>query len=240
MNEHWVLVAEDDIEMRDRILVAGLRDLGFRNVVGVGSAIEVYRSMLATKFAMFVLDVELPDESGLTVARHVRAVSDAGIVMLSGRWRSRAHQAKGLDEGADAYLTKPVDIELLAATLRSVLRRREAPIVPSAASNDDGTGWKLDSSGWNLTSPGGVTIRLTQAERVLLALLFDQAGNVVTREQIILKLIEGAGVAQSIHDFDPHRMELLVHRLRRKVAAATQDLLPLRTIRGTGYVLTPQ
>lgn len=240
MKDHWILIAEDDEELREQILIPGFRDSGFANVLGASNAIETYRSMLTRTFALFVLDVGLPDESGLTLARHVRAISDAGIVMLTGRGRRRTDQVKGLDAGADAYLTKPVDIELLVATARSVLRRRHPSAVSAAMPAASFAGWHLDQDGWNLTSPRGAKIRLTQIERVLMKLLFKQAGAVVSREDIIRRLIEGAAVAQDVHDFDPHRLELLVHRLRRKVAMSAADPFPLNTVRRAGYVFTMQ
>lgn len=232
--EHWILVIEDDPEMRDEVLLPGLRSRGFKNVMGVGSAIETYRSVLTRNFALFVLDVGLPDESGFTVAKHLRAATGAGIVMLSGRWRARTDRVHGLDEGADAYLTKPVDIELLAATMRSLLRRNaQSPAQPAvAAPAPRPSGWHLDMDGWDLVSPSGARIRLTLAERLLIDQLAANVGSPVSRDAIISRL------TQNIHDFDPHRLEMLVHRLRRKILAGTKESLPLTTVRGLGYVLT--
>ncbi len=227
--ERWILVVEDDPGMRDDILIPGLKDAGF-NVVGAGSAAEAYRSMLSRKFSLFVLDIGLPDEDGLTVARHLRALTDAGIVMLSGRKRKNTDRVRGLDEGADAYITKPVDIDVLTATLRSLLRRMEQPrttwredILPPR--------WRFDMDGWNLASPAGARVPLTHPERLVVELLAASPGLTVARDTIISKL------ARDIHEFDPHRLEMLIHRLRRKVLSATNEELPLNTVRGVGYVL---
>lgn len=227
-SEQWVLVVEDDPEMRDEILVPGLRDAGF-NVVGAGSAIETYRSMLARDFSVFILDIGLPDEDGLTIANHLRKLTDAGIVILTGSKRDKADRIRALEGGADAYITKPVDVDVLAANVRSLLRRigqRKHRHVAAVSPSD----WHLATDGWNLISPNGVKVQLTHAERLFIGLLATSPGDAVSREAIIVRLTE------SIHDFDPHRLEMLVHRLRRKTSTATRESLPLKSVRGVGYV----
>jgi DNA-binding response OmpR family regulator len=224
----WILVVEDDPGMRDDILIPGLGDAGF-NVVGAGSAAEAYRCMLTRDFSLFVLDIGLPDEDGFTIARHLRPLTNAGIVMLTGSRRRKVDRIRGLDEGADAYLSKPIDIAVLTATVRSLLRRlrrsgngRPADALP---------GWQFDMCTWNLASPRGATVRLTQAERLVVGMLAASSGETVARDTIISRL------AQDIHDFDPHRLEMLIHRLRRKVLSVTNEHLPLNAVRGVGYVL---
>jgi DNA-binding response OmpR family regulator len=232
MKDQGILVVEDDAEMRDQVLVPGLIRHGFEHVHGVGSAIEAYRGMLARRFSMFVLDVGLPDESGLAVARHVRSATDAGIVMLTGRRPSKAEQVLGLDAGADAYLAKPIDLDLLAATIRSIFRRRPGH---SAAATDRAT-WTLAADGWTLFTPSGVEISLTQGERVILSRFFANKGQPVSRDEIIGALHETNAPGHGIGQFDPHRIELLIHRLRKKVAKYASESFPLNTVRGKGYV----
>ena len=232
-----VMVVEDDDELRDRILVPGLRGEGF-HVDGVASAMALYRALNLRSYDMFVVDVGLPDESGFGVARHLRKLGGVGIVMLTGRGGPE-DRVRGLDDGADAYLSKPVGMDVLAATLRSVQRRMSPelppgaqhlppPAAPIAASV---AGWRLDQQGWQLVSPSGRLVALSQGENLLLTLLTTAAGEVVPREAI-LRHLRG-----SDDNFDPHRLEMLVYRLRRKVQEASRDELPLVTVRGIGYLL---
>jgi DNA-binding response OmpR family regulator len=89
----------------------------------------------------------------------------------------------------------------------------------------------LHANGWSLVAPGGGAVALTQAERSVLGLLLAHSGEAVSRETLI------AALTPDVYDFDPHRLETLIHRLRRKVANGTREALPLRTLHGVGYVM---
>lgn len=220
-------VVEDDAEFREAILLPILSRAGFA-VTALGSALELYRDLLSTRYDLVLLDVGLPDEDGLSIARRLREQSPSlGIVMLTGvvgdHWRQRA-----LEVGVDAWLTKPADMDEVVATLRNLAGRvgRER-----SAANSSDTGWKLDGNGWRLVCPGGAGLDLGLAEREVMLLLADSAGEPVSREALIARL---SGRAE---DFDPHRLEMLVYRLRRKCRKDFDQELPLKAVRGVGYML---
>ena len=224
------MVVEDDNELRERILVPGLRSEGFE-VDSSDSAMTLYRALSLRSWDLFVVDIGLPDENGFEVARHLRQRGEAGIVILTGR-ASAEDQVRGLDGGADAYLSKPVGVDVLAAALRSVLRRI-APGAQVVVPVPMRAGWCLQQQGWQLVSPSGSRVALARGERLLLTLLTNATGEVVEREVIIDRQ------RSDDREFDPHRLEMLVHRLRRKVRAASGEDLPLNTVRGLGYLLLP-
>ncbi|MBX3692853.1 response regulator transcription factor [Dokdonella sp.] len=226
-----VAVLEDDAEFRDTILVAELNALGFA-AEGFATSTEMVRRMQQIRFDLAVLDVGLAGESGLDVARRLRATSPIGIVMLSGRGIQH-ERVLGLRESADAWLGKPVDIEVLAATLVSVGRRvHPEPVATSMAATPPAAapGWHVDAAAWKLVAPNGQTLDLNRAERLLLAQLFAHAGEPVCREQLI------AGITSMPDEFDPHRLDMLLHRLRRRVLLQLGASLPVRAVRGYGYV----
>jgi len=217
-----IALVEDDPALRDRILVPGLRGYGF-DCEALGSAAGLAEAMARSAFDIVILDVGLPDASGFELAQRLRRESGVGIVMLTGRNES-ADRIRGLNDGADAYLSKPVDLGELAATLHSLLRRLR-PETPMSG------GWRLDASGWCLVSPRDCRIALNDAERKVLALLMASPGTVVRRDDMATVLTD------DIYEFDLHRLDVLVHRLRGKIADRTGEALPLRAVRGTGYVM---
>jgi DNA-binding response OmpR family regulator len=220
-----VLVVEDDAQLRNDVLVPGLKAFGF-NAVGVGTAAELYRSIAVERYRLLVLDIALPDEDGFKIVSQLRALSDIGIVVLSAL-DSTAHRVRGLIEGADVYLSKPVDVEVLAASLHSLSRR-----VSNAASYElASTGWHLESGGWRLVAPNGVILALSMPERLLLNRLAAFSPEPTARALLIDEL------AAVIPGFDPARLEMLIHRLRQKVAKKSGEVLPLIAVRGVGYTL---
>ncbi|WP_267226275.1 response regulator transcription factor [Dyella silvae] len=219
-----VLLVEDDQVLRDDVLVPQLRRFGF-DVSAVGSAAALDALIPSRRPEVVVLDVGLPDADGFELARRLRAqMSDVGIVMLTGR-NATADRIRGLNEGADTYLTKPIDVDLLAATLYSLVRRlRTAAPAPQGR-------WRLDAGGWCLLSPTGGVVALTKTEGRILAKLFEKSNDVTSREELIEVL------TSNIYDFDPHRLDSLIHRLRKKVQQLLGIPLPLSAVHGEGYVL---
>lgn len=223
-----VAVLEDDAVLREDILVPQLLGSGF-DVEGFGSSAELYRRMIAVPFELLVLDLRLEGESGLDVARYLGEVSSIGIVMLTGHG-SDSERFSALTDLVDAWLSKPVEIDLLIATLRGIARRtqrgdggrRAAPALDA---------WRLSESGWRLHAPSGGNVAVNLLERRLLARLFAADGEPVEHEALITDLSELA------ENFDRHRLEIVIHRLRRKVERQLGLSLPLRAVRSVGYML---
>lgn len=228
-----IAVVEDDRPLRT-LLVTLLASRGAQTVA-LGSAEALYRHLLAHPCDIVILDVGLPGEDGYSTVGHLRRSTSVGIVMLTGRG-APGEMARGLGLGADLYLVKPVDRDVLVAGLVSLRRRlaataapeREVPPPPSP-----GTAWSLQADGWRLCAPDGTGLDLSRSERAFLQPLFANAGQPVDRETLIGSLTDAPW------DFDPHRLEVLVHRLRNRVRAATGLALPLRAPRGLGYLLQP-
>jgi DNA-binding response OmpR family regulator len=221
-----LLLIDDDALLRDRVLAPRLRQFGFE-VMAIGHLGEMAQAIESRKPDIVVLDIGLPDHDGFEVSRTLRArFSDIGIVMLTGRAET-TDRVRGLSEGADAYLSKPVEIDVLVATLHSLARRLGTSSPPALS---EGT-WKLDSDDWLLLSPSGARVILSKTERLLLEELMKQPNQVVVRDTLI------GAITDDIHAFDPHRLDSLIHRLRRKVLAAIGEPLPLNAVHGQGYLL---
>ncbi|MEX1827081.1 response regulator transcription factor [Luteibacter sp. CQ10] len=222
-----IALVEDDVPLRDLILMPGLRTFGFA-CDAYGTASEFTDA--GHTYDIVILDVGLPDANGFDLANTLRARSNVGIVMLTGR-SAIDDRVRGLMGGADAYLAKPVDVAELAATLHSLGRRLQPP--RDNGSEPGRSPWHLDESGWCLVSPKGRSVALNDAERRVLALLLAAPGRPVARTEM------ASALTTDIYDFDLHRLDMLVHRLRAKIADASNESLPLRAVRGAGYVMLP-
>ena len=225
-----IAIVEDEDELRT-LIVGELSERGY-DVVGLPSAEALYRHMSVQMLDIVVLDIGLPGESGLGVASHLRQLDSVGVILLTGRG-GRKLVAQSLAMGADLFLTKPVDYDVLAVAVAN-LYHRLAPATNEASLDAQGAPtWSLCDAGWTLRGPDAMTLPLSEAERALLALLLDQPGVPVSRADLIQVLTDQPW------DFDPHRLDVLVHRLRGKVNSRFSRPLPLRAVRGVGYVFAP-
>jgi len=221
-----VFLLEDDLLLRDRILVPHLRQFGF-DVRPFGSGAELERALDTGRPDMVVIDAGLPDRDGFEMTRQLHArLPLLGIVMLTARG-DNLDRVRALTGGADAYLTKPVDMDVLTATLYSLARR----LRPASSPVSEMSGWRLDADGWCLMTAGGGLVPLTRTERRLLTPLMENPNKVITRDDLIGML------APDDRDFDTHRLDSLIHRLRRKVRNVVGENLPLKAVHGEGYVL---
>lgn len=184
---------------------------------------------------LVILDLMLPGEDGLTLARSLRDDSNVGIIILTGRGET-VDRIIGLEMGADDYLPKPFHLRELLARVKSVMRRvssRVADRAPAPPSKARFAGWKLDLSSRELLSPAGKEVRLTTGEFDLLAAFVNNANQVLTRDRLLdLARNREAG------PFD-RTIDVQVGRLRRKLEDDPQRPSMIKTVRGTGYIFTP-
>ena len=233
-----VFLVEDDADLREEIAF-GLTTLGF-DISSYGDASGLYRELAVKHCDIVVIDVGLPGEDGFTIAQHLRANSTLGIVFLTAR-STLDDRLRGLGLGADAYLVKPIDVRELAAILHAVDRRllvkaETTPDVSLAANNKPITassaGWSLSADGWLLRSPQASELALTDAERRFLKIMSASAGQLVERQTLI------DAFAHDVDNYDPHRLDAVIGRLRKRTEQAGLGSLPLQSIRGAGYIFS--
>src|SRR5579872_33821 len=186
---------------------------------------------------LVILDLMLPGEDGLSLARELRSESGIGIIILTGRGET-VDRIIGLEMGADDYLPKPFHLRELLARVKSVLRRVSARGAAQEAaapgrSKARFAGWNLDLATRELVSPAGGEVRLTTGEFDLLAAFVKNANQVLSRDRLLdLARNREAG------PFD-RTIDVQVGRLRRKLEDDPQRPTIIKTVRGTGYIFTP-
>lgn len=176
---------------------------------------------------LVVLDLGLPDGSGLELLRALRSTSRLPVIVVSGRG-GEADRVAGLEIGADDYLVKPFSQRELVARIRAVLRRSQPPDVPVVV--EAGT-LRVDTAAHEATV-AGVPLTLRPKEYALLELLARSPGRVFSAEQL-LEQIWGASWQQ------PATVVEHVYRLRGKLSGLTAPAPRITTVRGFGYRLDP-
>ena len=222
-----VAVLEDGVRHHESIIGPGLEFFGFE-VIGAVSAAELHRRVRSSHVDMVVLDVGVPGENAMDVLGALRNHAALGIVVIMESATERNHLA-ALSRGADAVLKQPVDMEVLAATLHSIGRRVVMQRHDMVAARPSGY-WQLDTEGWCLITPSGKSVPLTAPERCILRTLMERSDQPLSRDHLV------GALTDAVSEFDPGRMEIVVHRLRRKARVAAGVTLPLATVRGYGYV----
>ena len=227
-----ILIVEDDAEIA--MLVS---DFLGRNGMGVArarSGAEADRRIARSMPDLVILDLLLPGEDGLSIARRLRAEHDLPIIMLTAKTEDM-DRIIGLEIGADDYVTKPFNPRELLARVRAVLRRAgDRPARTVADERFAFEGWGLDVLQRRLTDPEGVEIQLTGAEFELLHAFCANARRVMSRDRL-LDLTRGPGAGP----FD-RSVDVLVSRLRGKIEPDPKDPTLLRTVRLGGYLFTPE
>ncbi len=212
---------EDNLDYRTEVAFH-LKRSGFE-IALESNGVDVDTQLARCPCDLLLLDLGLPVEDGLVIARRLRRRQPGlGIVMLTARC-GLDDRLTGLEEGADAYLVKPVDFRELIATLHSVQRRLTAATPPSGA-------WSLMPATLSIRSPAGEAIALTATEMDLLKCLAAAAPEPVSREAL------AAAMGHPEFDFDYRRLEVAFSRLRKKIETATAGDSPIRAARGRGYV----
>ena len=226
-----ILVIDDDREIRD-LLARFLERNRFR-VTAARDGREARRAWAAGHYQLVVLDLMLPGESGLDLARWLRSLSNVPIVMLTAMGEE-TDRIIGLELGADDYLAKPFNPRELLARIRAVLRR--AGETPDKRQDQASrpvrfSGWTLEPARRRLLNPEEVEVPLTGGEYDLLVALVDRANRVLTRD-MLLDLLRG----RQAGPFD-RAIDVAISRLRRKLEDDGRHAQLIKTVRGGGYVL---
>jgi DNA-binding response OmpR family regulator len=217
------LLVIEDSERLCQAVAESLRAQGFA-VDTAGSASEGLRAWRAADYDAAVLDLMLPDGSGLDALKQMRDRGTMTPVLILTALGAIEDRVRGLDCGADDYLVKPFAMQELIARLRALLRR------PGAALGRTLTlgGVQLDTSA-RIATVAETPLDLTRSELVVLEALLRNQGRVVSKERL----------AEYLYDFEQERsansVETQVHRLRKKLTAAGAQV-SLRTLRGLGYL----
>jgi DNA-binding response OmpR family regulator len=212
-----ILVVEDDPIIADAVRV-GLA-LGGASVDCVGTCADALAAVSTTRFAAIVLDIMLPDGSGIDVLSEMRARKETIPVLLLTARDEISDRVSGLDAGADDYLVKPFDLDELAARLRAITRRSEGR---ADACLVHGT-IRVDPTEASVTVDGKL-VQLSRREFAVLAALMERPRVVRSRSDLEERLYSWDD------DVESNAVEVHIHHLRNKIGREA-----IETVRGLGY-----
>ncbi len=212
-----VLVVEDDPVLLDG-LKAGLGLLG-ATVDTVSSCADGHAALATTAFDAIVLDLMLPDGSGLDLLAAIRSAGNRTPVLLLTALDEVSDRIKGLDAGADDYLGKPFDLDELAARVRAIVRRQAGRATSSIAHN----GIVLEPATLKATA-AGKPISLSRREFAVLSALMERPGTILSKSDLEERLYGWQEEVES------NAVEVHIHNLRNKIGRDA-----IETVRGLGY-----
>jgi two-component system, OmpR family, KDP operon response regulator KdpE len=218
------LLVDDDPGVR-RVVTRSLESAGL-SVAAAPDLASARRQLAEHEFSVAILDVNLPDGSGLDLCEEIHATQRIPVVMLT-VVGSEADVIRALEAGADDYVRKPFGPRELVARTRAVLRRARADSTVLKQTITAGP-LKLDSASYRAQF-SGETLRLTPTEYRLLAFLVQNAGRVLTHDQL-LHFVWGPG-----YEGEHHMLRVTMSRLRQKLSDHAEPGSLIRTMPGVGY-----
>jgi two-component system phosphate regulon response regulator OmpR len=220
-NATHILVVDDDQRIRD-LLAQYLFQNGFRVTTAPDTA-TARATMTGLVFDVVILDVMMPGENGLSLARDLKSTSNVPICMLTARAEPE-ERIEGLEVGVDDYIAKPFEPRELLLRLQNILKRRQKPSGPRDEVTMGDFVFHLERGELRR---GEESIKLTERERELLRHFAQRPGMPVARHELAAD--DSNGTERAI--------DVQINRLRRKIESDPANPVYLQTVRGKGYIL---
>ncbi|MFK5947298.1 MAG: response regulator transcription factor [Methylococcales bacterium] len=223
MNDIHVVLVEDEDPLRDSL--SELLELSGILVDGARTAIEFYQLINTVRFDVALIDIGLPDQSGLKIVEFLRKNTTMGIILLTARG-AIADRIKGYNCGADHFFVKPVDSKELIAAIKSLHTR----LITNTSKNENNVdNWCLDKISWKLICPEGLAVKMTSKEMLFMQIVMAQAGQNISRETLMECL------KYPLNEYGSRSMDSMLRRLRKKCEEKLLKTLPIQTVRTVGY-----
>jgi two-component system alkaline phosphatase synthesis response regulator PhoP len=228
-----ILIVEDERNVGST-LAERLAKEGFE-VAWATSARDARSELAKRRFELLLLDVGLPDGTGFEIAELVKKTQPSVAIVFLTAFSAPEHRIRGLELGAEDYITKPFHLKELLLRLKNALRRARYLSTSSGLEDPDGGSAigiaRVFFSRFE-AEVGGKTVSLTHKEAALLKLLLERRGRVVSRDEILNRV-------WSEDEFPTSRtVDNFIMRLRRLVEADPENPLAIRSVRGVGYLLS--
>lgn len=231
-----ILVVDDD-ELTRQVLSSYFENEGY-NVLCAATAEDAEELLTLESVDLILLDIRMPGKDGLTLTRELRVTSEIGIILVTGS-QDEVDRLIGLECGADEYVTKPFNPREILARAKNLIRRVRLCQQAKLQVNGDYIlkafdRWKLNPIRRQLIDEQHSIVQLTEGEFQLLKCLMDHVGKIMSRDQILDQIRNREWVPTD------RTVDVLIGRLRRKLADDSAAPRLILTVHGAGYLFTPK
>ena len=235
-----ILIVEDDLDMQE-MMVSFMQKNGFM-VIAANNANELTEKLKSQRVDLILLDVMLGDENGISICREIRETNNIPIIIVSALSADQ-DRLSGFEVGADDYIVKPFNPQILLAKVKAILKRGTKIASLAYRRNTNiyhFNDWIYNGKKDIVISPKGFQISLSKKETKILKVFLTNSHITLTREEIANSIDDSRKEDETLNLAESRAIDVLVGRLRSKIEIDTKNPSLIKTERGIGYIFSTE
>ena len=235
-----ILIVEDDLDMQE-MMVSFMQKNGFM-VIAANNADELTEKLKSQRVDLILLDVMLGDENGISICREIRETNNIPIIIVSALSADQ-DRLSGFEVGADDYIVKPFNPQILLAKVKAILKRGTKIASLAYRRNTNiyhFNDWIYNGKKDIVVSPKGFQISLSKKETKILKVFLTNSHITLTREEIANSIDDSRKEDETLNLAESRAIDVLVGRLRSKIEIDTKNPSLIKTERGIGYIFSTE
>jgi len=235
-----ILIVEDDLDMQE-MMVSFMQKNGFM-VIAANNADELTEKLKSQRVDLILLDVMLGDENGISICREIRQTNNIPIIIVSALSADQ-DRLSGFEVGADDYIVKPFNPQILLAKVKAILKRGTKIASLAYRRNTNiyhFNDWIYNGKKDIVISPKGFQISLSKKETKILKVFLTNSHITLTREEIANSIDDNRKEDETLNLAESRAIDVLVGRLRSKIEIDTKNPSLIKTERGIGYIFSTE
>lgn len=235
-----ILIVEDDLDMQE-MMVSFMQKNGFM-VIAANNADELTEKLKTQRVDLILLDVMLGDENGISICREIRETNNIPIIIVSALSADQ-DRLSGFEVGADDYIVKPFNPQILLAKVKAILKRGTKIASLAYRRNTNiyhFNDWIYNGKKDIVISPKGFQISLSKKETKILKVFLTNSHITLTREEIANSIDDNRKEDETLNLAESRAIDVLVGRLRSKIEIDTKNPSLIKTERGIGYIFSTE
>ena len=235
-----ILIVEDDLDMQE-MMVSFMQRNGFM-VIAANNADELTEKLKSQRVDLILLDVMLGDENGISICKEIRETNNIPIIIVSALSADQ-DRLSGFEVGADDYIVKPFNPQILLAKVKAILKRGTKIASLAYRRNTNiyhFNDWIYNGKKDIVISPKGFQISLSKKETKILKVFLTNSHITLTREEIANSIDDNRKEDETLNLAESRAIDVLVGRLRSKIEIDTKNPSLIKTERGIGYIFSTE